>query len=74
MNTKSLQNAVEANDETESMAISKNKMSEVLKSKRAEFTTERLDGVTNSKFMLNINDQSSGAKGTGNNGLSSISS
>ena len=44
-------------DEDESVDLSLKRMSTVIETKRAMFTTERLDGAANSKFTLQIDEQ-----------------
>ena len=48
------------------------RMAEIIESKRATFSTERLDKTVNSKFTLQIDGQKQGGHGVGSDGMSSL--
>ena len=56
-------------DEAHLVDIALQRMGKVIESKRALFSTERLDGATNSKFVLQIDEQTESGHAVDNNGL-----
>ncbi len=60
----------EEQDEAHLVDVALKKMGKEIESKRAKFSTERLDGATNSKFTLQINEQKESGHGVGGDGLS----
>ncbi len=59
----------EEKDEHHLTDLALKRMAEIIESKRAWFSNERLDGATNSKFTLQINEQKGSGLGVGGDGL-----
>tara|TARA_B100001765_G_scaffold210329_1_gene171483 strand:- start:401 stop:1135 length:735 start_codon:yes stop_codon:yes gene_type:complete len=62
----------EKQDESHLVDLALQRMTEIIESKRALFSTERLDGATNSKFTLQIDEQKESGHGVGGDGLWSL--
>ena len=58
----------EEQDESDLVNSSLKRMGREIETKRALFSTERLDGATNSKFTLQIDEQKEGGHGKGGDG------
>ena len=61
----------EKQDESHLVDLALKRMTEIIEAKRALFSTERLDGATNSKFTLQIDEQKESGHGVGANGMRS---
>ena len=62
----------EEQDESLLVDLALKRMGKEIESKRARFTTERLDGAANSKFTLQINEQKGSGHGVGSDGMWSL--
>ena len=62
----------EEDDDTDLVDVALQRMAKVIESKRALFSTERLDGATNSKFTLQIDEQKESGHGVDSNGMWSM--
>lgn len=59
----------EETDEAHSVKLALQRMAEVVEAKRAAFSTERLDGNSNSKFTLKVVEQQRGGVDAGDDGM-----
>ncbi len=61
-------------DEDESLLVDRTlkRLGKEIESKRALFSNQRLDGATNSKFTLQINEQKESGHGAGSDGMWSL--
>ena len=62
----------EEKDEAHLTDLALKRMAAVIESKRTLFSNQRLDGVTNSKFTLQIDEQKESGHGVGVDGLCSL--
>lgn len=62
----------EEDDDTDLVDVALQRMAKVIESKRALFSTERMDGATNSKFTLQIDEQRESGHGVDSNGMWSM--
>ena len=58
-------------DDSKSRELALQRLAEIIKAKRTTFSNERLDGTTNSKFTLQVDEMKESGDETGNDGLSS---
>ena len=57
-------------EDSESVDVALQRLAEIIKAKRAMFSNERLDGTTNSKFTLHVDEMKESGDETGSDGMS----